>query len=204
MKSQCSLSDMETEQSQYQYSSGSVVQPLNRRKYRRSHPPEPKLTRIPNETKENRNAFTKHTPAIAKGIEKAPKKADSRKGSRAAFSRPTIDAEQEMVLCIKGNVSGEKKKYGKAPNNKPLIQHVARTSGIPLRAFRRAENQFLCIPKPPPNTDRLPKTCLRKKGAGMSQGIEYFVKPLRTYYTPFLTKIQAFLAKIAFFVNYDG
>lgn len=38
----------------------------------------------------------------------------------------------------------------------------------------------------------------------MSQGIEYLVKPSRTYYTPFLTKIQAFLAKIAFFVNYDG
>ncbi|MDY4598030.1 MAG: hypothetical protein SPC78_00120 [Candidatus Faecousia sp.] len=67
------------------------------------------LTRIPNDTKEKRNAFTKQMPPIAHGIEKAAKAADSRKGIKAAFSRPTIDAEQETVLCIKEIVSGEKK-----------------------------------------------------------------------------------------------
>ena len=97
----------ETDHCQYPNNNGSVTQSLKRRKNRRSHPPEPKLFRTPMETKEKRNAFTKQSPGSSKGIDVAIKRVDRRKGIKAAFSRPTIDTEQENALRIKDVNSGQ-------------------------------------------------------------------------------------------------
>ena len=91
----------ETNPNQYPNNTGSVTQSLKRKRYRRSHPPEPAYARTPIETKENKNAFKKQSTKSMAGIERAIKRADSKKGIKAAFSRPTIDTEHESVLCIK-------------------------------------------------------------------------------------------------------
>lgn len=45
---------------------------------------------------------------------------------------------------------------------------------------------------------------LMKKGSIARQRMQRIAEFSRTYYTPFFTIIQAFLAKNAFFVNNDG
>ena len=153
-----------TKRIQHQYNNGSAVLSPKRRKNRRSHPPEPKPESIPSETKANKNAFTKQIPMTIQFMDNNAKKADSRKGIKAAFIRPTIDTGHKTALRITENVSGEETEKKATPHRRPQIQQHARTSGISLRVSQYVQNGFLRTANEPPYAeDRHKKLAYEKR-----------------------------------------
>lgn len=180
------------------------MQSPKRRRHRRSHPPLSMLSSNPRETNEKEHALKKQITTSISGTDMAVNKADRRKGIKTAFGRPTIDTAQNIAPRIKETASLLEITYQITPQSKPRNQKIARTNGISLRALGNKQMLFLRINRNPQKPQASNKSPLMKNGRSIRRLIENIKKTMRSYYTPFLIEIQAFLPKIAFFVNNDG
>ena len=98
---QQALTGAEMNRVQYQNRAGSTTHSQKRRKYRINHPPGPNVVRHPIETNEKRNDLKKQMLNTAQNLDVATKNEVNRKGTIEVLRRPTIDAEQKTILCIK-------------------------------------------------------------------------------------------------------
>ena len=145
---------------------------------------------------EKKNAFPKLTKRISKGLETKTAKTDSKKGNKDTHSRPTIDTGTESALRIRGIKELPADRNTRMPQIKPESQKNARKKVDPLRRICSESRCKKCATKQ--------KSSFGMKNRRSTQHRHSDpIKLIHPYYTPKFTKIQAFLAKLAFFVDYD-
>ena len=127
--------------------------------------------------------------------------ADITKGKSEVHRKETIDTGRFKAPRIRETTSTMGQREYTIPEAIPNIHTNASTKAAALRLRETAADRLVPILVP-----TLPgqKCCLTKKRDRVQKAINTVKISMPPYYTPFRTEIQAFLAKIAFFVNIDG
>ena len=127
--------------------------------------------------------------------------ADITKGKSEAHRKETIDTGRFKAPRIRETTSTMGQREYTIPEAIPNIHTNASTKAAALRLREEiADSLVRTLDQTLPRQ----KYLLTKKRSQVQKAINTVKISMPPYYTPFRTQIQAFLAKIAFFVNIDG
>lgn len=127
--------------------------------------------------------------------------ADITKGKNETHRKETIDTGASSALRIREAESTIGQQEYTIPETVPRTHTNASTKAAALRLREEtADSLVRTLDQTLPRQKHL----LTKKRSRVQKATDTVKISMPPYYTPFRTQIQAFLAKIAFFVNIDG